>query len=134
MKAKLRELPEEKLEKITISKNDIGKLDSDQKEIELNGKMYDIAKVVKQGDDFIIYALPDKSEDDLLSFLDELVRQSNNDKKPIPSQLLEFFSLVFIKTQNNFSFCQESHQRHFFSYCNLYTSIRASIQSPPPQG
>jgi hypothetical protein len=134
MKNKLKELPEEKLEKIVLSKNDFAKIDFDEDELELNGKMYDIAKIIERGDQFIIHALHDASEDNLLSFLDEMVKRSNNDKKPVPSQLLEFFSLVFLPTQNNLCFYQKSYQKHFYQYSNLYSSLRSAIDSPPPQG
>jgi hypothetical protein len=134
MKNKLKELPEEKLERIVLSKNDFAKIDFDEDEVELNGKMYDIAKVIERGDQFIIHALHDASEDNLLSFLDEMVKRSGNDEKPVPSQLLQFLSLVFIPSSNNFFFGQTAIEKHFSLYANLYSSFRSSIESPPPKG
>jgi hypothetical protein len=133
MKNKLKALPEEKLEKIVLSKNNFAKIDFEEHEVELNGKMYDIAKVIERGDQFIIYALHDTSEDNLLSFLDEMVKRSSNDKKPVPSQLLQFLSLVFIPSSNNFLFGQTITEKHFSLYANLYSSFRSSIESPPPR-
>jgi hypothetical protein len=133
MKAKLKALPEEKLEKIILSKNDLAKINFDEDEVELNGKMYDVSKVVEYNDHFIIYALHDQSEDSLLSFLDDLVNESAHDNKPVPNQLLKFFSLVFIQPQNNFFFHLGSYPKHLFSYSDLYFFIHSSIESPPPQ-
>ncbi len=134
MKAKLKALPKEQLEKIILSKRDFQKVDVEENEIELNGKMYDIAKMEEKGNEYIVYALHDEHEDNLVSFLNEIVKRSSNDKKPVPSQLLQFLSLVFIPTQNNFCFYQKSYQKHFYQYSNLYLSFRTSIGSPPPQG
>lgn len=134
MKAKLKTLPDEQLEKIVLSKKDFQKIDIEENEIELNGKMYDIAKVEEKGNQYIVYALHDEHEDNLLSFLDEIVKRSSNDKKPVPSQLLQFISLVFIPSSNSFSFGQTITEKHFCLYSNLYSSFRSSIESPPPKG
>jgi hypothetical protein len=133
MKEKLRALPDEQLEKIVLSKKDFQKIDVEENEIKVNGKMYDIAKVKENGNQYILYALHDEHEDNLLSLLDEIVKRSSNDKKPVPSQLLQFLSLVFIPSSNNFLFGQTITEKHFSLYANLYSSFRSSIESPPPR-
>jgi hypothetical protein len=134
MKVKLKALPDEQLEKIILSKKNFEKVDVEENELELNGKMYDIAKIEKKGNEYIVYALHDEHEDNLLSFLDEIVKRSGSDKKPVPSQLLQFLSLVFIPSSNNFSLHQIKTEKHFDLYSNLYSSFRSSIESPPPKG
>jgi hypothetical protein len=134
MKAKLKVLPEEKLEKIILYKNDFTKIDFDENEVELNGKMYDIAKVVEYSDHFIIYALHDQSEDSLLSFLDEITKRSSDSKERVPSQLLQFLSLIFIPISNNFNIGREESVFYFADHTDFYQSIEKGIHSPPPWG
>jgi hypothetical protein len=134
MKAKLKALPEEQLEKIILSKKNFQKVAVEENEIELNGKMYDIAKIEGHGNEYIVYALHDEHEDNLLSFLNEIVKRASNDKKPVPSQLLQFLSLIFIPSFNSFSFGQTATEKHFCLYSNFYSSFRSSIESPPPKG
>jgi 3-dehydroquinate dehydratase len=132
MRAALAILPEEKLEKIIISTDEFKRLDPEENEIELSGKMYDIAKIVKTENGYILFALHDEHEDNLLSLLDEMIKRSTNDKKPVPSQLGQFFALVFIPTQVSFSFAHSEPVFSVTEYINAYQSITQSILAPPP--
>ncbi len=134
MKVKLKALPDEQLEEITLSNDTFQKINIDENEVELNGKMYDIARIESKGNKYVIYALHDNHEDGLLSFLDEVVKRSNNDKKPMPSQLLQFISLVFIPPSNNFYFPPILTEKHFCLYSNSYSSFHSAIEPPPPRG
>ncbi|MCX8490954.1 MAG: hypothetical protein ORN54_07795, partial [Cyclobacteriaceae bacterium] len=79
------------LELIRLTKSEHQKSLHEEDELELNGRMYDVARVeVKEGI-YLVYALHDRAEDNLLGFLDEVVKRSSSDKKPVPSQLLHFF-------------------------------------------
>jgi hypothetical protein len=134
MKAKLKTLPLEQFEKITLSKTGFKKINLDEEELELNGKMYDIAKIEGNGSGYIVYALHDESEDSLLGLLDEMVKRSCNDKKPVPSQLFQFLSLVFIPSSANFFIPPILPEKHFYFYSNSYSPFHSSIESPPPRG
>ncbi|NOS91299.1 MAG: hypothetical protein HOP30_05220 [Cyclobacteriaceae bacterium] len=134
MRAALATLPEEKLEKIVISAAEFKKIDSEENEIELSGKMYDIAKVVKADNAYILFALHDEHEDSLLSMLDEMIKRSTNDKKPVPSEVVQFLALVFVVPQS-FEFL------HPFTPSFLNTEYTKSskefdlmIDAPPPRG
>ena len=130
----LESIPDNKLEKILLSTQEFNSLDFDQKEIEFHGKMYDIAKIEKHPDRYILYAVHDESEDYLLYLLDEIIKRSGNDKKPVPSQLLQFFSLVFISPLLNFEFSQDPPKLISLDCPTLYCSFHSPIDSPPPQG
>ncbi len=134
MKLKLKTLSDDQLVKIVLSKKDFQKVDLEENEIELNDNMYDIAKIEKNGNEYVLYAQHDEHEDNLLSFLDEIMKRSNSDKKPVPSQLLQLLSLVYISPSNNFSFRKTVTEKHFSLYSNLYSSFHSSIESPPPKG
>jgi len=133
MKALLAQTPEEQLQKIVISAVEFASIDQDESEIELNGKMYDIAKIKKQEGDYLLFALHDEHEDSLLSLLDEMVKRSTRDKKPVPSQLLQFLGWVFVATPTTFLNCAESAKNLIpTNYLNNYISIEKAIPVPPP--
>ena len=135
MKATLVSLPEEKLERIIISATEFAHVNLEEGEIELNGKMYDIARIKKQGDSYVLFALHDESEDSLLSLLDEMLKRSGNDKKPVPSQLLQFISLLFIPLEEVYDQIPTLKSSFLIqSSNNLYRSINGLVPTPPPWG
>lgn len=134
MKALLRNLPESELERIVISIKEFRSIDEEEGEIELNGKMYDIAKIEKHNDHYVLFALHDEHEDNLLSLLDEMIKRSGNDKKPVPSQIFQFLSLLFLPVENKFVFNAEESSTGFTSYLNLYSFTEISNSTPPPWG
>ncbi len=132
MRAALAVLPKEKLERLVLSFDEFSKLDSEENEVELSGKMYDIAKIEKTKTGYILFGLHDEHEDNLLSLLDEMIKRSTNDKKPVPSQFAQFFALVFLPTQMSFGLCIAEPIYSPTEYINSYQSVALSIQAPPP--
>ena len=98
------------------------------------GKMYDIAKVESKDGHFVVYALHDQSEDNLLSLLNEALKRSSSDKKPVPSQLTSFFQSIGIPVQWAFSNSCSFELIADSPYINLYSSIQSTIDTPPPRG
>lgn len=132
MRAALAVLPEEKLERLVLSIDEFNKLDTEENEVELSGKMYDIAKIEKTKSGYILFGLHDEHEDNLLSLLDEMIKRSTHDKKPVPPQLGQFFALVFLPTQISFSLYNSEPIYSPTEYINSYQSVTLSIQAPPP--
>jgi hypothetical protein len=133
MKQLLKTTPDDQLELMQLTKSEYQKSLHEEDELELNGKMYDIARVELKEGIYFVYALHDAAEDNLLGFLDEVVKRSSSDKKPVPSQLLQFFSLDFISPQTNFCFARELTQKISVVYSKLYSSYQLPINSPPPK-
>ena len=134
MKAQLALLPETELEKIVVTLAEFESIDLTEGEIERNGKMYDIAKIQKHGNQYILFALHDEHEDNLLALLDEIVKLSGNDKKPVPSQLLQFLTLLFIPVDNSFTPASGQCLSGLTAYVNFYYSVAGAIPTPPPWG
>lgn len=135
MRQLLKSTPAEKLELIKLTKTEYQKASrQDEDEMEFNGKMYDIARVELKEGIYFVYALHDGAEDNLLGFLDEVIKRSSSDKKPVPLQLLQFFSLIFISPQTNFCFVRELTQKFSPAYSLLYSPFLLPIDSPPPKG
>lgn len=133
MKQLLKTTPDDQLEVIQLTKSEYEKSLHEEDELALNGSMYDIAWVEVKGETYFVYALHDDAEDNLLGFLDEVVKRSSSDKKPVPSQLLQFFSLDFISPQAKFYFARELAQKISPLYPMRYSSFYLSIDSPPPK-
>lgn len=134
MKAQLKEMPAEQLDLIKLSVADFKKAKVDDHEIKVNGKMYDIARIEQKGDILFVYCLHDEAEDNLLVFLDTIVRVPLKDKSA-PAQVLKFTSLTFIlpsittlKPLVSFQTC--SHTR----YNPDESSFVPALDSPPPKG
>ena len=62
MKAKLRTLPDEELEILVMRQENFNKARVEEDEMEVLGKMYDIARIKESGDTVIVYALQDAEE------------------------------------------------------------------------
>jgi mRNA-degrading endonuclease YafQ of YafQ-DinJ toxin-antitoxin module len=133
MREQLKALPDHELTLLTFSHEEFRKAKENDHEVKVNGKMHDIARVVIKGDQLLVYAIHDKAEDNLLSFLDELVTRSSNDKKPVPIQLVQLLTLQFISTetrlpQNNFITIH-----HSSLYLSALSARATIIDSPPPR-
>jgi hypothetical protein len=135
MRSKLKYLPADQLEVIHLSPNAYQhSLRDNGDEIEVNGKMFDIARVeVKQGQ-VIIYCLHDSAEDNLLSFLDHVLKNATQDRQQIPAPLFQFSALTFV-LPSAFSFKNFSPFEccGFTSYTISEFSFSPSLDTPPPR-
>ena len=134
MKAKIRTLPDEELEILVMRQEDFNKARVEEDEMEVLGKMYDIARIKESGDTVIVYALQDAAEDNLLAFMDGVVKRPLQDKTSPPAQILQFISLTFLPPAQQPLFFLEAcavtaDTYYFFSdFC-----CPLSIESPPPR-
>lgn len=95
-RAQLKFLPESRLDKFTFSEHEYEKVRRGEDEIEVNGSMYDIAKITQHNDSMIVLALHDEAEDNLIAFLQTIVKRSASDKKPVPPTVLHLFNLSYL--------------------------------------
>jgi hypothetical protein len=133
MRKQLKELPKEQLELIKLTQFELRQVLRESDEMELDGKMYDIARVeIKEGVCFV-YALHDGAEDNLLGFLDEVLSRSSSDKKPVPSQLLTFIKWIYLPVQGHLTFSTGVMDIAITPYFDFYTTIVCTVDSPPPR-
>ena len=135
MRSKLKELPADQLEVLHLSATEYKRLVRGDDEIEVNEKMYDIARVEIVNDKVMVYCLQDSSEDNLLSFLDQVVESATQDSQQAPSSLFQFSSLTFIlpfvfsfNNQLSISICS------FTNYAVIDCSFTPTLDTPPPRG
>ena len=135
MRLALKGMPDDQLDVFKLSKADFIRAIVDDDEVELNGRMFDIARTRVQKDSVIVFALHDKAEDSLLAFLDEIVKRPLQDKKMPPIQIYQFITLSFLPPdQEHFNSVfkatgQTPNTLYLFSSCLF---IR-TLESPPPR-
>lgn len=134
MRSKIKELPADQLDVLHLSATEYERLVRGDDEIEVNEKMYDIARVEIANDKVIVYCLHDSSEDNLLSFLDQVLENATQDSQQASSSLFQFNLLSFIlpvdfKVENPLSCILYP----FTSYLIGNTSFVLSLDTPPPR-
>jgi hypothetical protein len=134
MREQLKTLPDCELTVFTFSKEAFRKAKENDHEVKINGKMYDIARIVPQDEKLLVYAIHDEAEDNLLSLLNEMVNRSSNDKKPVPSQLVQLLTLQFIPVESELPQNTFVGITHSSSYLNSLYWFSPIIDSPPPRG
>ncbi len=133
MREQLNHLPDDQLTLLTLTFEEYQKAKVDDHEVKVNGKMYDIARLIVQKDKVLVYAKHDEAEDNLLSFLDEIVKRSTNDKKPVPSQLEQLLTLIFLPTENQLPVNSSVALIHATEYTRSFLAFDRMIDSPPPR-
>lgn len=133
MRAKLKELPTEQLDLIVLSRAEYQTAKVEEHEIKVEGKMYDISRVLERNGKVFVYCLHDKAEDNLLAFLDKILSLPLKDKKSAP-QLVKFTLLSYILPT---IFCWENLSPKLFNDFTQYhqhLSLFVPLpDSPPPR-
>lgn len=132
-RAELKTKDLSELEVITLSIKQFRKALVEDDEMELNNKMYDIARTETKGNSIIVYCLHDVDEDNLLSLLDSILNNSSKDKKPVPPQLSQLLAIT-PGTQNFYCSNSTAVISHTTFYQTTIYQFDVAIDSPPPQG
>jgi len=134
MKAELANTPLDRLNKMIFTKAEYEKVTMDDgEEVKVNGRMYDVARVEVQRDFVIVYALHDESEDNLISFVDTILKRCHQDKKGAPGQLLKLFSLQYLPSLFKMT-TPSSQQAVAVTSINFsYHSFEPRLHTPPPR-
>jgi hypothetical protein len=93
---RLKEKPLEELERLELTEAEYAEARVNDREVKLNGKMYDIGRMVRESGKVILYAEHDEAEDDLLAFVEEIWKNSQQDQKPVPSFVIHIFTVVYL--------------------------------------
>jgi hypothetical protein len=96
----LKYLPDSELDHFVLSPQEFKKARVNEREVLINGKMYDIARVHTGSEMIEVFALHDEAEDDLLAFICRKRRQGT----------ISFFSVFFtdffeVRFQMGLIFC-----------------------------
>lgn len=133
MRESIGTIPNEEFETFVLSKEEYELVRVNDHEVKIDGRMYDHSAPKFENGKIILHAKHDKDEDNLISLLSEVVNSASKDKKPVPSQLFNFFGLTFVSPSllviNIPSNGIELHDG--FSVDLL--SLDLPVESPPPR-
>jgi len=133
MRAQLQFLPAEELDRFVFSRAEYEVVKRGNDEIQVKGQMYDIARMEMDKDSVLVLALHDEAEDNLISFIQTIVKRSASDKKPMPSAVMDFFTLLYLlpvfEWSGAASVNETGHTAHLLTYLSFYPGKH----SPPPK-
>ena len=133
MREQLKHRPDEELSLLILTPEEFQKARVEDHEIKVNGKMYDIARLVMKNNKVHVYALHDEAEDNLLAFLNEMVKRSSKDKKPVPSSLVGFIVIPGVTHEDILPAAESVCENPNTVYQFLLSDVTDQIISPPPR-
>ncbi len=129
----LEQLESASLQTITINKVDITWVKKN-KEIIVNGKLFDVKSYTVAGDKIILTGLYDDDEDKLKKEFANLMHQKKNEPAPLEQLVLKFILIAVINQnqQTNVFTCNQNTKLvyPFHSEVAVYQSV--PVTNPPP--
>lgn len=132
MRSALASLPAEQLEVITMKETTMKANWVEEMEMEWDGKMFDIARIEQEGEMVKIYCLHDEAEDNLISFLDSVLRDMARDESETPPVFLSFIDLDFEITETLQKPSALIVGRRWTSYLQVSYLFDLGVATPPP--
>jgi len=134
MRALLATLPEEELELIILTPEEFKQARVEDHEIKVNGNMFDIARVVEKESKLFVYGVYDEDEDNLLSFLNAVVNNLQNDSTQTPPSISLFSVLHYLPVQFDYSLTVLPSKSLSPTFYNTsFVDFISAIDSPPPK-
>lgn len=133
MRESIGSLPDEEFETFVFTLEEYQKIKVNGFEVKIDGKMYDHSAPKFEDGKVILFARHDKDEDNLISFITNIVNSSNEDKKPVPSQLLSFFNLTYLSPLQLTLLVSANKIQSFDCYHSNLLTQYFPIESPPPR-
>ncbi len=125
--------PETKLTKITLSNAEYQNCKLNNKEIKLNGKLFDIKNAVFNNDQIELLAYEDVHESGIISLIENFFSPENS-KKDFPQLVLKLLVSVFTIDQCTIIFEAPASKNICTSFpAFLFDSFKTGIITPPPE-
>jgi len=134
MRALLATLPDQDLELIILTPEEFKRARVEEHEIKVDGNMFDIARVIEKDSKLYVYGVYDEDEDNLLSLLDAVLNNLQNDSAQIPPSFSLFSVLHFLPVQFEYGLTALPEKTSPSTYYNeSMINFIALIDSPPPK-
>lgn len=134
MRALLATLPDEDLELIILTPEEFKRARVEKHEIKVDGNMFDIARIVEKDSKLYVYGVYDEDEDNLLSLLNAVLNNLQDDSTPTPPSISLFSVLHFLPTQFDYSLTALPEKSLRLTYYNKsFVNFVSTIDSPPPK-
>jgi hypothetical protein len=133
MRKELKQKPLYELQKLTLSIEEYTRSKVGDDEVNVGGKMYDIARMEAFNNEIVIYALHDEAEDSLISLLNTIIKRGDDDKRPVPQSLLALLGLHYLPSVfhliNHVLLNSKASTHYLVSIYSFYPNLL----SPPPR-
>lgn len=126
-------LPAEEFETFVFTEAEYNRIKVNANEVKIDGKMFDHSAPKFEEGKVTIFARHDQDEDNLMSFLSEVVNAATHDKKPVPSQLINFLNLTFIADSPITLISFFSVEKLWYPTSEELTDRDSAVSSPPPK-
>ena len=133
MRAEMKNLPTHDLEILKLTVAEFERARVDEEEVKVAGKMYDIARIEQHGAWVTLYVLHDEAEDNLLSLLDAILKNSTKDKKPVPTAVAGLHSLDFLLSNFSFTIPASTIVAHATPFFETSSNAFVRTEGPPPR-
>lgn len=133
MRATIGSLPNDQFEVFELEIEAYQKIKVNEHEVKIDGKMYDHSSPKIENGKIILFAKHDKAEDNLLSFLNEVINRAENDSKPTPSVLMNFLTLNFISANPLQIFASKESDKLFDNFTANLIGQHYPVAFPPPE-
>lgn len=134
MRALLATLPDEELELIILTPEEFKQARVEDHEIKVHGRMFDIARVVEKDSKLYVYGVYDEDEDNLLSLLDAVLNNLQNDSTQTPPSISLFSALHYLPVQFEYNFNPLPVKSSSLTFYNKsFIDFISTIDSPPPR-
>ncbi|MCU0419215.1 MAG: hypothetical protein MUC38_06100 [Cyclobacteriaceae bacterium] len=95
-RAQLKDKPIELLQRLELSEHQYRQARVNPREVKLEGKMYDIARLERVHGRVILYAEHDEAEDNLLAFVNKVFEIASADDKPLPPHFIKWLFVHYL--------------------------------------
>jgi hypothetical protein len=130
----LLESDEGDFENLTLTLDEYKSSLVDEKEISIDGKMYDIKSVEYSGSHVKLIVVNDSKEEGILKGINNLTGRSNKQKDRVPGPLHQLRSLNYLAAEPEHSFYIPSQRiQTFFILSQHAISNGFDIATPPPE-
>jgi hypothetical protein len=131
MQEAIKDLPENQLEKFSFTPEEFEKVKRNNREITVEGRMYDIANLQHINNIIIVWALHDEKEDSLLSLITHLVEKPV--EKGFPVQVFQFLGMMYVVPEFELKPVKEVTNEFVTMYRMMISENTSGIQVPPPE-
>ena len=101
MRAALKHTPDRQLQILKLTRSQFANARKDEHEVRFNGKMYDVVRVKPKDDVLWVYCIHDEKEDNLLTFIQEIVARPLTNAESVPHVIIQYLTLTYINIDNH---------------------------------
>jgi hypothetical protein len=133
MRERLRFLPDDQLTRLPMTHEAYKRAFVEEGEIKYEGRMFDIGRIQMTSDSVIVFALHDENEDNLLTFINEIISKPFNADSDVASFVMGSVLLLYLPgTGHNLTVDKGKPLIHLSQYLiHPYRSVSQKHFQPP---